>query len=256
MFFFKKKKIVLNCFTNRQDVFEYAKIAHAKKFYPDWWKKIPKLINVPNTLSGKKNMEHLIPRPTMKNCSGMTKCYQHGVIIPLWSDLSIFVSDKSKNYYEYLFADLASEIQVHTAEQRGEFAAEEKYSHFKIVSPWFLTCDEEIDWVWMEPTWSDVEPDRITLLPGIMEFKYQHSTNINFLVQRENQNKQIILKHGRPMAQLIPLSDREIDLRLHKLTEQEFNDLSKKQKSVAFHGKYEKIKKIKKSQTCPFGFGK
>ena len=38
-FWFKKPKVILECFTTEEIVYEHAKIDSAVKFFPDWWKK-------------------------------------------------------------------------------------------------------------------------------------------------------------------------------------------------------------------------
>ena len=41
MFLFKKKKVVLNCYTYRPDVYSYFPIERSSKHIPEWWKKLP-----------------------------------------------------------------------------------------------------------------------------------------------------------------------------------------------------------------------
>ena len=45
MFFFRKPKLVVDAFTSElyQHAFDYAPVDYATKFYPDWWKKLPKM---------------------------------------------------------------------------------------------------------------------------------------------------------------------------------------------------------------------
>ena len=37
-FFFKRKEIVLDCFTHRPDTYEYFPIEKSTKHFPQWWK--------------------------------------------------------------------------------------------------------------------------------------------------------------------------------------------------------------------------
>ena len=81
IFFFKKKKKVIDCFTSNQMVYEQFPIAKANEYIPDWYKKLNATYstNVPNTLREKA--------ATVKRCPGISNLFNEGFILPLWSDL-------------------------------------------------------------------------------------------------------------------------------------------------------------------------
>ena len=70
-FWFKKKKVVLECFTDNDIAFNYAKIERMDKFFPEWWKKT------------KKYSDKGIP--TIKGCVGFIDYYKKGITIPSWN---------------------------------------------------------------------------------------------------------------------------------------------------------------------------
>ena len=68
-FFTKNKKITVDCFTPYRDVYEYAKIDHAIKYIPEWWKNTPGV-----------HPEQDIQ--TVKKCPAFLNFYKRGIIIP------------------------------------------------------------------------------------------------------------------------------------------------------------------------------
>ncbi len=44
MFFFRKKTLLIDCFTPVEGAFKYAKPKLAAEFVPDWWKELPKTL--------------------------------------------------------------------------------------------------------------------------------------------------------------------------------------------------------------------
>ena len=98
IFFFKPKKIHLDCFTNRNDVYTYFPIVKANKTFPDWWKNLPKNSN----------------RSTMKNCVGFLDYFKNSVALRLWSDLEITLKKDPMPIWSWEFSDDKSQITSHS----------------------------------------------------------------------------------------------------------------------------------------------
>lgn len=205
MFFFKKKPVVVHCVTDEAGIFKFAPVQKASKFLPDWWKKLPKEVEAPS---------NDCPQPTMKRCIGMLNMYKTGFIIPMWTDLSLTVGQEGSDWCRYRFADEKSNCSFHNPVQHGYFFDPLKYQHIKIVCPWSFVCDEPLPFLLMEPTWSFMKHNTMRQLPGVVEFKYQTSTNMNFMIKRTAEDQRILIKFLEPMAHLIPITDRPIDFRL------------------------------------------
>lgn len=243
MFLFKKKKLVINCFTDRQDVATYAPIKPAHVFYPDWWKRLPKTIPAP---------ERIVDAASMKYCIGMRDLYQHGIILPMWCDFSMDIGAVGDTSYRYRFADQQSSVQVHAPDQRGDFATEDLYQHLKIQSPWRLQCDEDVPFVWMEPTWNMDDLFQYKVLPSVVEFKYQHASHINMLAPRKKQEmSNLLIPFNTPLVQIMPLAERELDVRVIEDPKM-FNRLFIAR--VSFVNSYKYTRAIDKRR-CPAGFG-
>lgn len=240
MFLFKKKKIVVDCFTYREWAHQYAPIQHSSEFYPDWWKRLPKSI---------EDDESLKPYRTMKNCIGFIRQYQKGFIIPMWSDLKVELGPEIDPYYKWCYSDNMSSLEIHPQEQRGSFLPEPKYQNLKLSVPWLVRCNTPINWQEIFPIYSFDEMDNYTTLPGILDLYYQHSVNINMMFKRTNEKQSFLFKHGQPMLQFVPLSDEKIDLKCHYIDESEYIRLSERGAAISFIGAY---KTIRKNYRCPF----
>lgn len=203
IFFFKKKPIVLHCVTNRAEVLEFAPIQRANKFLPKWWKDLPNTARQPNK-------DHDIP--TMKYCTGFVDHYNTGVIIPLWCDLSLRIGAIGSGAYRYQYSDKCSEIHQHSSIQYGDGFDTENYQHLKLVSPWMFYCEEEIKFLFVEPTWSLIRFPTLRLLPGLVNYKHQPATNINFMVWRLENDQEILLPFLEPLCHIAPMSDRPLKI--------------------------------------------
>jgi len=239
-FFIKKSKIIIDCFTDNLNAAEYFPIKESNNFYPDWWKNLSKT-NVVQEPSGIE-----VAKSTMKSCDGFIALFQKGFMIPLWSDL---VVETQSNGFRYTFADELSGMGSHDYDQMStEFMS---YVHFKILSPWYLKETKGVQFLFTQPSYNQIKTlVDWHILPGVVDFKYQHATNINFIAPR---GKRIHLNAGHPVAHLIPLSDKDVDLRIHIIDPTNIEDLKIKNNYYPFfRGSYKKIKKIVDEKTCPF----
>ena len=107
---FRKKKLVLKAYTHNSCAYEFFTVAKAHYFYPEWWKKLPSYHQqeIPRQEVGAMT----IKAPTMKTCAGIIDIYKHGIVLPLWSDLQIKVTEHGQ--WAGVFSDPAFN-QVHCA---------------------------------------------------------------------------------------------------------------------------------------------
>jgi hypothetical protein len=243
MFNFFKKPIVFHCYTDRAEVFNHAKIAKSSEFIPDWWKSIPKEVLA---------NDDLVSLPTLKSCPGFIDLYRSGFFIPMWTDLMVEVGEFGNPAYRYQYADRRSEAMHHPTYQRGAAFPEEKYQHLKVSVPWYLKCDEDISFLFSTPTWNMDSPETFTVLPGMLNFKYQGAVNVNTLWTREAQLKRHLLPFGSPLAHLIPMTERKMVLQHHLLDTEEFENLRCIGRRVSFTTNYRKLKRVQEASGCPF----
>jgi len=233
MFFFcKPKKVTIDCFVSNSQIFNRYKIDKAFKYAPKWWAKLSGSTQYTN----KNNIA--ITMPTLKKCNGIIDLYDKSFILPLWSDLILEnVSTDTGINYKYQFADSTSIITSHAKNQYPN--SFENYIHGKIISPWRIKDSKGISFRVGPCNWSLLNiTNNICILDGILQFKHQTNTHINFLYNY-NAEPNILLEAGTPMLHFHPLSDKIVELKHHQLDFIEFEKMFKDETiALKFIGDY------------------
>jgi len=245
-FNFFKKSVVLHCYTDKPDVYNFAAIKESKNFIPDWWKKTPKIYQ--EYVGRFLNTD----AATIKSCTGFIELYRQGVMMPMWSDCFVMVGEIGSNTFQYEFSNKYSSVDIHTQNQRGGQYPEEQYLHVKFVSEWTLTCEEDVNFLFTAPIWNHDAPENLTILPGVLNFKYQHSSNINVLFKREKTSIKYLIPFGVPMVHLIPLTERKLIVKTHLVSTEELKRIQSISVNNKFTGYYKNNKDILKAKKCPF----
>ena len=249
LFFFKRNKVVIDAFTAMPLLTEMSPIQPTKKFLPQWWKDLPKTIDV-------KRPDHQITtkRGTLKICDGFLDYNKTGFIIPMWSDLKIATTKNGNWTYAYP-SENTYPIVDHPANQYGSHFSQ--FINMKIISPWAFHEKTGTNFLWTTPTWYMSHLwGKLNILPGTVNYKFHHSTNIPMFVPKRDDV--IELKHGEPLIHLVPLTEKEVKIQMHQVSYEEF--LQKTNGSSfnrMFIGSYKTHKKTvaeKEKSKCPFGF--
>lgn len=205
--FFKKKNepIKLEIYAPMGHLIDLFPPKPMKEHLPDWWTAI-------NTKS--------IDNKTVKHCPGFKDLYAQGIALPLWCDYE-FVLD-TKEVIEMRWPTTSG----HPAPLSHSLIAQAPgawpgYINIKFNSPWKFHCNESVQFVWVQPVWGQENPQEFILVPGITDFRINKHTNINTLWKLGN--KKITLKAGTIMAQLIPLTDRPLEISYHVMDNDSFN---------------------------------
>jgi hypothetical protein len=246
MFLFKKKKIVVDAFTKFTGIKELYPIEPAHIFLPQWWK------NLPSSYDIQDNNGIKVARPTLKRCDGFTQNYKNGFIIPLWIDTTIKTTLDGKWAYRLASNDSETLIDCHP---RNEFGNEfDKLIHLKLHSPWMLEEKKGCQFYFTSPFWNQISQlGEFFIPPGIVNYKHQYSTHINFLLPMAD--RQITLYSGMPLVHIIPLTDTDVEIKCHQISAQEHYQLYMKNYLGSFLGSYKKNKKLRnKTSKCPLGF--
>jgi hypothetical protein len=240
MIFIKNKKIILDCFTSDKIAHEKYPINYTKYFYPDWLK---------NTSSSfVKKLNTNIEVSTIKRCQGLIDYYKNGIIIPMWSDLNF---ESNQNGYNYNFADKKSIIETHSKQQWENFANPSQFNHIKIINHWHIKTKKNIKFYFNYPFWNHLLHINYFYPPAIVDYKYQHETHINMFI---HSNSNFKLYAGDPIVHLIPLSEKNIEIKNHLISENEIIKLKNNNVTNTFSFRYLKNKQFK-DKKCPFGFG-
>ena len=259
-FWFKKKKIVLDCFTYDNFAYEYCKPANSLKYLPQWY------IDLPGSF---KKGDHRGDVHTIKHCIGFSDLFKKSITIPFWNTLKLTVGNKEHGFnWKYKDDKTISRhgISHHHDLQYNNFR-DNNVGHFKIASPWGFKTNKFVQFTWHEPVWN-YNNFKVNLLPAVIDFKYQHNTEINFIYQftkNKDEYLDIIFKPRDPLVMLTPLSDENIEIKTHLISQNEHDTkfTSLRQEPEFFNKSPRHLYKMKKhfqeeveSKKCPFGFGK
>jgi hypothetical protein len=241
MFIFKRNKVVLDTFTDNVNVFHYAKPEKAIRYFPEWWKTIP----VKTQSLTPYGLQYDID--TMASCPGFIDHFKNSIVLPLWSDLIIETSDNGD--YKYKYADDSSPPIVSHSDKQYGFFFQDKI-HLKICYPWLFQEKTGINFVCVEPTWNLLNkefPGKI--LPGTVQYQMNVSGNINMFFPKIN--NRIKLEFGTPLYQLFPQSEKDIEIKTHLVSSEEYKNLNK---ISSYRFKFNKNYSFKKKTfgTCPF----
>jgi hypothetical protein len=205
-FFIKKKKIVLDCFTSSTHAYDYAPINYAYKHLPDWWKKTSKKDVIDSGYV------------TIKNCPSILEYYKRGIVIPSWCEFKLKIDDNTKNTYSWRSS---SELKMQPHDQsQFEHFAESNGQHFKISSPWRFKTNRKIFFTWNQPVWHNrTTMFDLVILPAVINFYTQHHTNINMFSRYTEKEQNIEILPLIPIVMLHPMSECEISIVNHLVTE-------------------------------------
>jgi hypothetical protein len=216
MFWFKRNKIYLDCFTDKGSVAQDTPIKKASHFVPAWWKNLESSRPVTNNATG---MEY--QTTTMRGCAGFMELYKHGVMLPMWSDLQLEISEQN---YRYQFAGEGHLISSHASAEHGNSYPDKV--HLKFVAPWFVKEKTGVNFLLSACTWTTARlfPD-ITILPGIVNFKHQPAVNINMFANLKKDPYTMFVEIGTPLLHILPLSEKTVVPKIHVVSEQEFKNI-------------------------------
>lgn len=219
MFFFcKPKPLNVYFYTTREEVFLHAKPEKAAKCLPDWFKNLPKqqgFLDDHNSLFAKR---------TIKTCPGFVDLYKSGFIFKMWSDLNIEID--TQGGYKYKFLDSQSSIQHHYTYQMSGYDLLNTHSQIKIVNPWHVKTDKDINLFCTAPLWNNFGYGDIVVAQGVINLcRTVLPLHLNLFFKRHEQPFVYELFFGQPVSHIIPLTDRPIKLHYELVTEEELERL-------------------------------
>ena len=268
LFKFKKKKIVFDAFTYNAAAAKLFPITSPKRHIPDWFKKLPstKVIDI----DPEHNPGLTAEAPTFKSCAGFLDLYKTGFMMPAWTDFKVTTNSKGDGHIHLYDSASAHQSQPtgespqgqsHPRWQLGENnPAFNSLIHLKFITPWRIEEKTGCKLLWIAPTWNQYPTVVPSVAPGITEYKYQDTVNVNTFWPKADRRHTI--EAGTPLVHLIPLTDAKVEFKIHEVDESEFFKKTSKSYSMynwSFHNAYQKgVKKIKekekKESKCPFGF--
>lgn len=242
MFFKRKEKPVkLTAYTWDASYLEFSKPVYKNKELPAWIKNIPPYITKPNFQT-----EMTETYSTVAFCPGIKGFLNEPIQINAWCDMEFRIRPDG-TWNTSVRQDFNENISEHAPWQIGNDAILKDRLFLKLNSPWAFTCDEDVDFLLMEPFYSSTfyRDNDIINPPGILEFKYQSSTNVHLAFKIKPEPYTVVLKMGTPLLSLFPLTERPVEIAEYNyLPFPGFNSLSKFPK-VNVGRYYKKLKLLK-----------
>lgn len=255
--FFKKTPMVnIDCFTSNSTAHKFAPIIKASKAKPDWFEKVPKpqksntdFIHYALDDNGVINFNSDPTLRTIRSCFGFLELYKKGFVLENWCDLALNVAGENFSYH-YSNGD---NLILHKRNQIDP--GWKDYHLLKLNSPWAIQCKEDISFLSFGAEWS-LEKYNFKVLPGILNFHYQTSTNAFLAVPKVE--FQSVIPLGHPLIHYIPLTDKQIKIHTHIVTDAEYKTkvYNVTGTSMGWRKTVSLVKRNDKRESkCPFGFG-
>lgn len=233
------------------EVLKYVPIVEAKECIPEWFKNLKGLQRVPviDIYNNQTNVSNeLSPLfASAKFCPAINDILSTGFIIKMWCDAEIKVYPNGS--VQHAFSSSFFKAESHSPLQYDGII--KNFTNLKLISPWHFTCNKKIDFYWSSPFYHTpvYEQNNIIIMPGLLNFHYNHVTNVNLLLPVKSEEYTIQLKAGQPLVHLLPLSKEQIKLSIKKIS---FDDFNTSTMSLKFYGTTSfKTKNLSK---CPFAF--
>lgn len=250
LFLFKKKTVVLDCFTRYSYCAELFPVEKATKYFPEWFKKLS------NTGIKHNGMTYA----NMKSCPGFLDYFTNSFTVPMWDFLHAAVDHQNT-----VFQCHSSTVEAHDRRQFAGFL-DESYLHCKLLVPWAIRSKQKVKFIQTFPMWCyepKNNPEKFLHCPGVMDFYNQSSSHINFFLKRPDKNESpynFSLEPNKPLIFYTPMEDVNIKIAIHQVTSEEFDKHNNILSPTGAQGRYRFLKKrrdqLDKEKKCPFGFGK
>lgn len=243
MFFFKRKKIVVDAFTYNAGCYDFSKPQKASKFFPEWWK------SMPTSYQQVTDKATIIERDSFRHCSGFIEWYKQGFVVPMWCDLMLETFEDGSFNAEFSWADSPT-VTSHPPQQYGY--ALNDLIHCKLVPPWMLKEKTGVKFACVEPTWNYLDRDiTMNILPGVVDYQVNSSCNVNIFFPKADQK--MFFKHGDPLYHIIPITENDIEIKHHLVSQEEYNNINHwSGYPLKFRKGYPYKKKLVEKNGCPF----
>ena len=204
----------------------------AHKFYPSWWKDMPRDLPWGDSSYRIKG--------TVKICPSFVHWFSKGIVIPAWCDMTLRYN--SKNDVWNWTAGRTSPFSIDT-HGRSQFLDHTDYLNkglkaefiFKLVSPWQVITPK--GWSVLQLPLFYHNEQEWSVLPGIIDTDVHHQ--VNQQIAYYGKGKEIFIPKGTPLAHYMPYERTKTTLEVREQTPQDekrFASASNRIESEFRHG--------------------
>jgi hypothetical protein len=258
IFNFKPNKIVVDCFTPFKSVYDLYKIRKAISYFPEDIKSMDRYATVTNQQT---NITQKVS--TIKGCNGLVDIYKMGFIIPFWTDAVFQPKSHSEGKSALGLMPRDFNFDTHPPIQYQNLF--DGWLHAKLHSPWKIKEKTGVQFSWNGALWNTHKHAKnFLVVPGGLWFDTQTTSHVNVFINRDVERFE--LNGGTPLVHVIPLSDKEVEVKCHFVSVEEYlkvDPIPEEFNGMSLNrwGKYyrdlKKSKDLDKAEAkCPFGFGR
>lgn len=244
---FKKKKAVLECYTPLDYIARHFPVEQASKNKPKAFLDMPTQMAAPANYTACPYSKLINGRKmnTIRACDGILDMWSRSYILTAPFDVAINVKN-NKVEYQSTNQTLHPLTQHPSAQFTPLFSG---YANVKIVIPWKFISNRSFYWMFSPAIYHLDEDVRNSILipPGVVNYKYVHSTNINLLVKLQEEQKVIHIKAGTPLVYLTPMTTEPVDIHIKTVERTYWEGLENQ--TIGFKSVYKFLKRRDKVQS-------
>lgn len=145
-------------------------------------------------------------RPDFTSCYGMIETQKKSLTLKSWTDMEVTLTPDELRFSTVV--DDQVKLDLHT-KHAPDFCKSKNMSIFKITSPVFIRCKEDVQFVVCQTPFNFLD---FQIPSGIVQFKYQQALNI-FMYVPKGEHRNISWNFGEPLLNIFPISDRRVKLK-------------------------------------------
>lgn len=219
----------------------------SNKILPKWFKDTN-----PNIVVDQTSVFESYDAGTIRKCPAINDYLSSGYIVPLWTDLEVFV-DCANRVLEWRHASIYNNFPMVSSHHPDQYSQlSNKYLHTKILCPWVASCDTTINWLMTKPTYftSDFDGQSVVFCDGELDFRHNFTMHVNLFFPIKDYNYHVKFEAGTPFLKLIPMTENKINMKTNYCTREYYDSASRFGRTLAFNPStlYKKLIKLTKQQ--------
>jgi hypothetical protein len=223
----KPERVQLRALTAVPRLTEFLPVTKLSRSLPEWWRDLPAAIETPlppPPPAGKGPAPPAPPRPqaqmSARHCYAMQETFKYGIGIPLWADHTISLTPDGR---VGVIAPVKGKAGTQHPPPQFTGMLAPNAVHFKFHSPWWLVAEKPVHFWMCHPFYHQRDPFRFHAMPGAVEYRNQHSTNVNVIFPKPSAPLDIEFSAGEMICYVVPMTDIRIDLLVEEVSEAEID---------------------------------
>jgi hypothetical protein len=88
-------------------------------------------------------------------------------------------------------------------------------------------CEKPVQFLWTHPFYHQPNANRFHTMPGIVEYRNQHATNVNVVLPKpEGERSEIQFAAGEMLAYIFPMTEGHLKLSVEEISERDMKRIN------------------------------